>query len=277
LGSAPAEAEPLRWLEEWPRFRTEEWVFTVGTGIQAGFAKFIANEPTRNFEGGWLFDDTVRSAIRARTRDGRTIAATVSNYMYYALIACPLFDAPITATARGAGDVALQTLAINLGGFAVSGTYAIIAEKAGRARPSAVECDRDRDLGYDPRCEDKARLSHSNLSGHTSVAFAGAGLTCAHHLHLPLYGGGAPAIAACVAALSIGAAQAVLRVVSDNHYATDVILGAGYTQHCDDLRITESVQASCQSGGAVRDEGRRRAERALPGSSTRQRGAPSKA
>jgi len=224
FAAAPAGAEPLRWRDEWPRFRPAEWAFTVGTGLQAGFAVFVANEPRRNFEGGWLFDDAVRSALRARTRDGRTAAATASDFMYYGLIAYPLFDAPVTASARGARDVAVQTLAINLGGFAVSGTYAILAEKAGRARPSAAECDRD--PAYDPRCDDKARLNESNVSGHTSVAFAGAGLTCAHHLHLPLYGGGAPDVAACVAALSTATAQATLRVVSDNHYATDVILGS---------------------------------------------------
>ncbi len=88
----------------------------------------------------------------------------------------------------------------------------------------ARECDRD--ASYDRRCDETARLNTSNVSGHTTIAFTGAGLVCAHHLHLPLYGGGAPDTVACVAAMSVATAQGVLRISSDNHYATDVILGA---------------------------------------------------
>jgi hypothetical protein len=34
----------------------------------------------------------------------------------------------------------------------------------------------------------------SFISGHTLMAFTGAGLICAHHSHLPLYGGGVPVV-----------------------------------------------------------------------------------
>jgi len=47
-----------------------------------------------------------------------------------------------------------------------------------------------------------------------------------HHAHLPLYGGGAGDVAACVGAYGVAATTGVLRVMSDNHYMTDVTVGA---------------------------------------------------
>ena len=69
--------------------------------------------------------------------------------------------------------------------------------------------------------------NQSFVSGHTAIAFTGAGLTCAHHRHLPLYGGGWPDVAICVATLAAASSTAVLRVMSDRHYASDSLLGIG--------------------------------------------------
>jgi membrane-associated phospholipid phosphatase len=44
---------------------------------------------------------------------------------------------------------------------------------------------------------------------------------------LPLYGGGLADRAACATALGVGAVTASLRVASDRHYGSDVIVGAG--------------------------------------------------
>jgi hypothetical protein len=224
LSPSTAFAERPEWRSEWPKFRPAEIAFTAGNTMQVVASVLLWNQPTRNFDGPILFDEAVRDGLRLRTRDGRTAAATVSDMMYYALILYPVLDAPIVGGIRGDKDVAVQTLAMNLQSLAFSGATAIALEKVGRARPSAQECDRD--PSYDRRCEDEPRLNTSNVSGHTAIAFTGAGLTCAHHLNLPLYGGGAPDVAACVAAMSVATAQAVLRISSDNHYATDVVLGA---------------------------------------------------
>lgn len=227
--SNAAQAEVPRWQSKWPTFRAAEVAFTVGTGLQAGYLAFFSNPATRNLEGGILFDDWARSGLRAHSVAGRKLAADVSDYMYYALIAYPMVDAPLVGGIRGGGKVAVQTLAINVEGIAIAGAYAMMFEKVGRARPSARECDADQ--GYDARCGDVSRLNESNVSGHTAIAFAGASLTCAHHLHLPLYGGGAPDVATCIGAMMVASTQGVLRVVSDNHYATDVLLGSavGFT------------------------------------------------
>jgi membrane-associated phospholipid phosphatase len=223
--AASDEEQPLEWKKEWPKFRTWEVAATAGVTLQVVAAATIYNQPTRNWDGGILFDDAARSAFRLRTRDGRVAAATVSDMMYYGLLVLPAFDAPLTAGLRGKGEVALQTFAINWESFAVGGILALSFEKIGRTRPAITPCEIN--PSYDPRCDDKERLNTSFVSGHTTVAFTGAALMCAHHLHLPLYGGGAPDIAACVASISIASAQAILRVLSDNHYLTDVLLGSG--------------------------------------------------
>jgi hypothetical protein len=55
---------------------------------------------------------------------------------------------------------------------------------------------------------------------------ASAGLICAHHLNVPLYGGGAPDLAACGAAVGLGLATGVMRMTADRHYASDIIVGS---------------------------------------------------
>ena len=93
----------------------------------------------------------------------------------------------------------------------------------GRVRPVEKGCATDPD--YASKCSDPVALNQSFVSGHTAVAFTGAGLTCAHHRHLPLYGGGAPDVLICAATLAAASATGVLRIVSDDHYSTDVLLG----------------------------------------------------
>ncbi|MFO0737534.1 MAG: phosphatase PAP2 family protein [Labilithrix sp.] len=219
-----AGAEPLSWNEAWPKFRPAEIAFSAGETLQVAASVTIWNQPTRNFDGPVLFDKPARQLLRLHDRDARTAAATVSDMMYYSLLVLPAIEAPVVAGIRGESTVAIQTLAINWESFAFTGATAIALEKVGRARPMARECDRD--PGYDRRCDETARLNTSNVSGHTAIAFTGAALTCAHHVHLPLYGGGAPDTMTCVAAMSVAAAQGMLRIHSDNHYATDVVLGA---------------------------------------------------
>ncbi|MEY4550616.1 MAG: hypothetical protein RL685_6811, partial [Pseudomonadota bacterium] len=114
---------------------------------------------------------------------------------------------------------------MNLESYAITGGIALTFQKLGRVRPAEKGCATDPD--YSPKCDNPVSLNQSFMSGHAAVAFTGAGLTCAHHRHLPLYGGGLPDVAICVAALAAASATGVLRIVSDNHYTTDVLLGTG--------------------------------------------------
>jgi membrane-associated phospholipid phosphatase len=53
----------------------------------------------------------------------------------------------------------------------------------------------------------------------------GAGLLCVYHEELPLYGGGAWDVAACVEGITVGVGVGVLRLMADRHYVSDVMVG----------------------------------------------------
>lgn len=224
--AAPAAAEEAKWDPAWPKFSKAEMAFTAGMGLSAAAAVLLYHTPTRNWDGGILFDEAARSGLRLRTREARTVTASISDGIYYGLLAFPLLvDLPLAGLVHKNGELVVQMLAMDLESFAVGGVLAMSFEKVGRARPMLEECERD--PGYDRKCGNGPNLNSGFLSGHTAIAFTGAGLICAHHTHLPLYGGGAPDIAVCIAGLAAAFTQGTFRVTSDNHYASDVLLGAG--------------------------------------------------
>jgi hypothetical protein len=54
-----------------------------------------------------------------------------------------------------------------------------------------------------------------------------AGLTCVHHQHLPLYGGGVADLAPCIGLIGASIADGLGRIVADKHYARDCHAGLG--------------------------------------------------
>ena len=225
--AARADSTDVRWNPAWPRFRPSEYALTAGLALNVAQALFLYPTPKARWEGGVLFDDAVRDAILLEGREARQAAAKASDDIYYALAAYPLLvdTAIVTWGVHGASDVAFQMLLMNVESYALTGAIALTAEKVGRVRPMGRECARD--PGYDGKCQSPGNLNASFLSGHTTIAFAGAGLMCAHHTNLPLYGSRVADVLACATALVAATTAGVLRVMSDNHYASDVLLGAG--------------------------------------------------
>ena len=226
-GTARADSSSVKWNPDWPRFRPSEYALTAGLAFNVAMATLVYPAPQANWEGGILFDDAVRDAILLGSRDSRNTAAVVSDDIYYALAAYPLLvdNAIVTWGIHGSSDVAFQMMLINFESYALTGALALTAEKLGRVRPMGRECAND--PNYDGKCGNHGNLNASFLSGHTTIAFAGAGLMCAHHTHLPLYGSRVADILACATGLAAATTAGVLRVMSDNHYATDVLLGSG--------------------------------------------------
>jgi membrane-associated phospholipid phosphatase len=227
LTPARAAAEDpagVDWNQDWPRFRPVEVALTVVMGAQIASVLFLYPDPKQNWDSGLFFDDNVRAAMRLRSKRSRDNAAAISDYIYYALAAYPMLvdTALVTDLAHRKQDVALQMFAINLESYAFSGAFALSLERIGRVRPLAAECSKD--PNYSEKCSSEPDRNASFLSGHTAIAFTSAGLMCAHHQHLPLYGGGAPDLLACLTAMAAASTSGVLRISSDNHYASDVIL-----------------------------------------------------
>jgi membrane-associated phospholipid phosphatase len=219
-------AAPPTLVWRWPVFQTAEYFATVGFA-----ALSLAGAAIPVGEGRWTarnaVDEDVRGALRASTRAGRRRADDASDVLVALSMNHVLFDAVVVAWAvHRRQSVAMQMTLIDLETIAFSrGVSLVVKSSVARERPFAEECDTDPVFGQLDSCEGSERY-RSFWSGHSSTAFTAAGLTCIHHANLPLYGGGMADALACVAALGVAGATAMLRVVADEHHTTDILAGA---------------------------------------------------
>jgi membrane-associated phospholipid phosphatase len=217
---AEREQQRLHW-EPYRRVQPLEYVITFGTPIALRVLNGATHEASApRWRGPILFDATARDLLRADSVHDRDLAARLSDVGWYGVMAWPFVDAVVVSLAIDQNpDVAWQLSLLTLQAYALSGFISLTAIRAfARERPADQGCE-----GRAPECDQPPR---SFPSGHTAGVFAGAGLVCASHTHLPLYGGGVADHAACVSALSVGAVTAALRVTADRHYASDVLVGA---------------------------------------------------
>jgi membrane-associated phospholipid phosphatase len=218
--------KPLRWDPKWREF---DWfdgalVSVAGVGIITGLVIGPnTGEPNR---GGVLFDETVRDHLRLRNSGDRQFARDTSDFFLSVVTTYPPFvDSLLVASwYRQSPRVGLQMALI--AGEAAVVTYALQTATnviASRERPFGRECGDE----VDPETNDCVADNRfkSFLSGHTSQSFAAAGVTCVFHAKMPLYGGQTDWIP-CAGGLALATATGTLRIVADQHYATDVISGA---------------------------------------------------
>lgn len=217
--------DPLAW--RWRRFQPVEGALTVAGGVASvGLYLTTVTAPTRT-SGPILFDRWARDHLAASTPEGRQHAQIVSTIPYWTGLSYPLLvDAlAVTWLGRSHGDTALQMAMIDAEAYAYAGVLSFGANTiVRRARPEVSDCLKRG--GTEATCGgpgDSASVSF--YSGHTSLAFTGAGLTCAHHRNLPLYGGIGDGLV-CALLIAASSVDAVGRIVADKHYATDVLVGA---------------------------------------------------
>jgi membrane-associated phospholipid phosphatase len=214
----------LHWQSDWRRVNGMEYALT--TGLFAAFvgAWFLPPLEQAVWTRPLPFDRTVRSALRARSRGGRNLAGTVSDALIVAEYLPPLLVDPLVVAGATDGnpDVAWQLFVISTEAYAVTITLNEVGKRIfARQRPYAFACTRDSQYSVD--CDNADRF-RSFYSGHSAIAGTGAGLTCAHHTHLPLYGGPYDPLA-CVTALAGMLATGSLRVIADKHWNSDVAVG----------------------------------------------------
>jgi membrane-associated phospholipid phosphatase len=211
------------WDEQWTRFRTLEYVTTAATGAAAiGFFYFAKPSNHPLWVGPVLFDEPVRNLLRLRTRTGILTAEAASGAIAIALPVQSLLDSLLPPVVDGSYDVMWQLGMMDAQSYALSGLLtASLYDTTGRARPSYAACKAGTSI--DPYCDSGEFASFP--SGHTAVSMTGAGLMCAHHGELPLYGVPALDVAACVEGLALATSVGVLRLMADRHYASDVLTG----------------------------------------------------
>jgi membrane-associated phospholipid phosphatase len=164
------------------------------------------------------FDDGIRKALRADTRDGRQAAGRASDAVFLTM---------------GVGLVSdwywlrkeypiLDSLRIDTSWVLADAiTTDLFKLAAARQRPFVRGCLGD--PRYDPDCSDTSKQNDSFFSGHASTSATIAGLLCARHLHRPKRSRSDTLV--CAVAASGGIATGVLRITADKHYALDVIAG----------------------------------------------------
>ncbi len=228
--AAADQEKTVEWNENWPRVHLLE----VGAIVALSVASIEINAAPYSDHAKWsspiLFDDASRKFFRSNSAKTQELAATVSDNLYHGMVLAPyIIDNYIVAMGvHENADVALQMTLINMQSLGLSGVISLGAEHAvGRARPYVKDC------GPGPNGTDKVGFNHcdgggdfqSFYSGHAAAAFTMAGLTCVHHQHLPLYGGGLPDGMACAVMLSLATTTGVLRLVADRHWTSDVLIG----------------------------------------------------
>lgn len=220
-----AASVPITW--QWARFSPFEYVLT-STAAAGAFAIQLAVERSEgaSWSGPILFDNSTRELLVFDSDAGRHAADVASTILRTSLVTYSLADALVLSwiTSRNL-DVATQLLLLDLQSFAVTtlltqGTKHVIA----RERASDRRCHLSR--SGDVPC-DQGTAHESFFSGHASLAFTAAGLICARHRAIPLYGGGVWDALACGTSLAAAAATGLLRVSTDAHYLSDVVVGAG--------------------------------------------------
>jgi PAP2 superfamily len=230
-----ARADPSRveWSDAWPRVQLWEGIDALA--LTVGDTEFEDHVPLPT-HATWnrpiLFDTWARDVFRGHTAAIQTFASTSTDIMYMAgaLVPFVVDDYVAALSVHQNAEVAWQLAVIDLQSFGIAGLVSLGAEHAvGRARPYTLSCDA-KGFVLDAQGHVLQTCGTSNdyrsfYSGHATSTATTAGLVCVHHQHLPLFGGGFADLAPCLFMIGVSAATGLLRLVYDEHWASDVIVG----------------------------------------------------
>jgi len=216
---------PLIW--KWARFSTADFLIT-GAGAGVTLAAAVVNPRAQHsLSGGLWFDESVRNALRADSLPNRYIFRDASDVGLSLMVSWP-FVADALTTAwwyRGSRETAQEMALIDLETLAVSGAVQGVTNVlVSRERPYGRDCG-SQELPNDSLDCANAVHYRSFFSGHSSFSFTGAALICIHHFENELLGAPWDALS-CAGGYAVATTTATFRVVSDVHYASDVLTGA---------------------------------------------------
>jgi membrane-associated phospholipid phosphatase len=217
----------LHWHSHWQPVGTRELV-SIGVlgGITLGMQLFWKSPTDSRWNSPILFDDPVRDALRIDSADGRKTASTVSDVLFvWELVHTSVVDPLLVAWWRRESPfVAWQMVVIDAQAYSMTLVLnQLVKRLTARSRPwvSVDDCALD---SSGPNCG-QGGANVSFYSGHAAMTATSAGLMCAHHTQLSLYQSDVLDTGMCAAAVVGTALTGALRIASDNHWATDVIVG----------------------------------------------------
>lgn len=226
-GAGRAESEPEFYsLKTWAPVQTWQYVAIPALALTT-VAIATINGPDAHWTGGILFDDSARNWLRLQSPSGRTNAATASDFFLYGVGTLPfLIDAVLlTGFSHKRMDLAWQMFVVDAEAITLTAFIDTTVKRiAGRQRPFVRECQMDPTLSDCGSFTSGPNLSF--FSGHMAIASTAATLRCLQHLQLHLYGNDLADGGACGFAVAAAATTGLLRIMSDRHYASDVLAGA---------------------------------------------------
>lgn len=228
------DSAPLRWSTN---HSYDGWALLGLAGATAATMMLLdTNTGTGSWSSPVLLDGSVRNALRSPSLSGRNFANSLSDWSRNVMVAAP-FVMDIAALQYWRGndpDGALRSMVVAAQSFALN-VFAneLVKRIISRERPYLAECGTD--PGYNSNCHsvdvyhDAYRDAYRSFySGHVSMAFTGAGLICLNHSKLNLFNGNTTADQlACAGAVGLASLTGLLRIVADQHYLSDVLVGAG--------------------------------------------------
>jgi len=228
----PFDIRPVAWSDQWERFRTWEYIVAPTLFVAQFAVRFGGPDPPDNWPGEWndnALDDGINDAVAVRTSPARTIVTVMGDIGFGGSMAYRLVDsALLPGLLHDDWDVALQMSMIDMEAFVVAGTVLWGMQLAiGRHRPYVDSCRTGKLDPSETDCQevDDPNARRSFIAGHVVTAVTGAALTCLHHDRLPLYDGGPGDAAACGTHIGFASLTAITRVLSENHFFTDVLMG----------------------------------------------------
>jgi membrane-associated phospholipid phosphatase len=216
---------PLIW--KWRAFGTGDYVVSIaGAAITLGSA-IVKPRAQHSLSGGLWFDESVRKALRARTLANRYIYRDASDVGLSLSVSWPFVADALTAAwwYRGSRESAQEMSLIDLETLAVSGAIQGATNVfVSRERPYGRDCGSSQLPGDALDCTGTIHY-RSFFSGHSAFSFTGAALICMHHFENDLLGAPWDTLS-CIGGYALATTTATFRVVSDVHYASDVLTGA---------------------------------------------------
>jgi membrane-associated phospholipid phosphatase len=217
----------LHWHSHWQPVGTRELV-TIGAlgAASLGLQLFWKPQTESHWNKAILFDNPVRDALRIDSADGRRRASTVSDVLFvWEIVHTSVVDPLLVAWyLRESPFVAWQMVVIDAQAYSMTILLnQLVKRLTARSRPwvGVDNCAQD---SSGPECG-QGGANVSFYSGHAAVTATSAGLMCAHHTQLSLYQSDVADTGMCAVAVLGTALTGALRIASDNHWATDVIVG----------------------------------------------------
>lgn len=214
----------LHWHDHWQKVGLREYLTIPLLGATYLGLKLGPAAERARWDSPILFDGGLRKLLRAPSASGRKTAETVSDVLIYAEVIHPVIIDPLLVAwgVHQSPSVAWQMSVINAQAYALTLVLnETVKRLTSRKRPFVDACDRD---PTGASCASGSRYS-SFYSGHAAVTATGAGLICAHHTQLTLYQSSVLGTVTCVTAIAGTAVTGAMRVMADNHWASDVLVG----------------------------------------------------